>query len=103
VTVWYTFPRFGTFNNDKSGSEDNGWSEEVGAISAVKIFEGASQRQMFVHVSHDQLRQGSTNRKQISLDKDQGCQIFLGTKYQNGKKYTKSPRSIMSTKYDRRP
>jgi hypothetical protein len=25
---------------------------------------------------------------------EQGCQIFLGTKYQNGKKYTKLPRTI---------
>jgi hypothetical protein len=24
----------------------------------------------------------------------QGCQIFLGTTYQNGKKYTKSPQNI---------
>jgi hypothetical protein len=24
----------------------------------------------------------------------QGCQIFLGTKYQNGKKYTKLPQNI---------
>jgi hypothetical protein len=25
---------------------------------------------------------------------DQGCQIFLGTKFQNGKKYTKLPQTI---------
>jgi hypothetical protein len=25
------------------------------------------------------------------FDKSQGCQIFLGTTYQNGKKYTKLP------------
>jgi hypothetical protein len=25
---------------------------------------------------------------------EQGCQIFLGTKYQNGGKYTKLPRTI---------
>jgi hypothetical protein len=25
---------------------------------------------------------------------DQGCQIFLGTKYQNGKNYTKLPRAM---------
>jgi hypothetical protein len=30
----------------------------------------------------------------LSKDLQQGCQIFLGTKYQNGKKYTKLPRII---------
>jgi hypothetical protein len=35
----------------------------------------------------------------------QGYQIFLGTKYQNGEKYTKLPRTIpkMSIKYNKRP
>jgi hypothetical protein len=42
---------------------------------------------------------------------DQGCQIFLGTRYQNGEKYTKWPQNIpndlkiyqMTTKYTKWP
>jgi hypothetical protein len=30
-------------------------------------------------------------RPPFSLGQNQGCQIFLGTKYQNGEKYTKLP------------
>jgi hypothetical protein len=33
-----------------------------------------------------------TETEKISLD--QGCQIFLVTKYQNGEKYNKLPRTI---------
>jgi hypothetical protein len=40
----------------------------------------------------------------LPVNPDQGCQIFLGTKYQNGKKYTKLPQIYeMSIKYNKRP
>jgi hypothetical protein len=34
------------------------------------------------------------NDQSMRANTNQGCQVFLGTKYQNAKKYTKLPRTI---------
>jgi hypothetical protein len=33
-------------------------------------------------------------KSQQKLDQQQGCQIFIGTTYQNGEQYTKSPQNV---------
>jgi hypothetical protein len=63
------------------GLADDGERDEVGRMDDARL-------------GRDALPHGQVLVLFFNTQVHQGCQIFLGTKYQNGEKYTKLPQTI---------
>jgi hypothetical protein len=105
MALWYIFWPSGIYFSvlayvlyeEKSGNP--AWAKLVRVNQTKPIFwnavTGPRPRQQVVSY-----RQRLSNltvyilRRARLLPSQQGCQIFLGTKYQNGKKYTKLPQTV---------
>jgi hypothetical protein len=87
VVIWYIFSRFGVLYQEKSGNPGLVWNAHTFKTSAFSQkrqkskFNKLVQKTSFVPI----LQQSTESEKNIY----QGCQIFRGTTFQNGEKYTK--------------